>query len=414
MIVNNTNLTSIPVKLWNPDAVFYVTPKNTDKLARYYPNAKLFLFSAEGSVGYEISESKIASDADLLSKFSRIYLWGETPRLYLLNKYMETKSAKETIFKSIFKVVGNMRGDIVKYRKSKNISGKIKIGFIGSFWLINSIKKDLHLLKYLFDRRKDDYTWDESILQIKYLKVMLGIFDRLEKDKYEISLRPYPLERKNIYQNIDYIGDKGISIDESIDFSSWVAEQDIIIGNSISTTISLLAIAKTPFINLTLLCGGKFDIYEKILPSQLLTAIAKNSPSSFEDLFNTIANYDKQTFYDDDAERLLHELYDLKSGGSSILKVAVDIVNTLNENQSGSPLRSRLPFGIIRFMDYLNLKYRKFRNRDSIENDYSFFILGELLLRAKKEFDHVIENIIKDPENQKLLSSALRNVSSIR
>jgi len=406
MIVNNTNLTSIPVKFWNPDAVFYVTPGNTEKLIRNYPHAKLFLFSAEGSVTYEINESKIAAAPDLLSRFSRIYLWGEKARHHLLNKYMETEGAKENIFESIFKVVGNMRGDIVKYRKSKNISGKIKIGFTGSFWLINSIKKDLYLLKYLFDKKEDAYMLGESILQIKYLKVMLGIFDRLEKDKFEISLRPHPLEKKNIYQNIDYVKTRGISINESIDFSTWAAEQDIIIGNSISTTISLLAIAKTPFINLTLLCGSNLNIYDNILPSQLLTAIAKYSPSNFEDLFNTIANYDKQTFYDDDTETLLHELYDLKSAGSSISKAAVDVVNMLNENRSGIPLKSKLPFGIIKIMDYLNLKYRKFRNRDSIENDYSFFIYKDIILKAKEEFDQVIDNIINDPVNLKLIESS--------
>ena len=120
LIVNNANVTSIPVKLWNPDAVFYVTPGKAEKLIKYYPRAKIFLFSAEGSIGYKIAEVRIAGNPDLINKLSRIYLWGKTPKLYLLNKYMETEGAKKNIFESKFKIVGNMRGDIVKYRKAIN------------------------------------------------------------------------------------------------------------------------------------------------------------------------------------------------------------------------------------------------------------------------------------------------------
>jgi hypothetical protein len=403
MIVNNASLTSIPVKLWNPDAIFYVTPGNTSKLIKYYPKAKLFMFSAEGSVNYKISEAEIASDPELLGKFSRIYLWGEKAKQYLLDKYMETKGAKKDIFESIFMIAGNMRGDIIKYRGGKGESCKIKIGFIGNFWLINTIKKDFSLFKYFFDKKDDPHMLEESILQIKYLKVMLEILDQLDKDKYEVSLRPYPLEKKNIYQNIEYIRSKGVSINESIDFSSWVAEQDIIIGNSVSTTISLLAIAKTPFINLTLLCGSNFDLYEKVLPAQLLAAVSRYSPSNFEDLFKTIADYEKQTFFDEDSEQLLHELYDLKSDGSSIFKVALDIVSTLNKIPSGLPLRRRMPFSIVKIMNYFNLKYREFRNRHSIESDYSFFIYKDLVSKVHNEFDHVIERIIADNKKHKFI-----------
>lgn len=401
IVVNNANLTSVPIKLWNPDAVFFVTPGNTKKLIKYYPKARLFMFSAEGSVNYKISEAEIATDPEMLGKFSRIYLWGEKAKRYLLDKYMGTEGATQDIFESIFMIAGNMRGDIIKYRRARDKSCKIKIGFIGNFWLINTIKKDFSLFKYLFDKKDDPHMLEESILQIKYLKVLLEILDRLDKDKYEISLRPYPLERKNIYQDIDYIRNKGISINESIDFSSWVAEQDIIIGNSVSTTISLLAIAKTPFINLTLLCGSNFDLYGKVLPAQLLAAVSRYSPANFEDLFKTIADYEKQTFFDEDSEQLLHELYDLKSEGSSIFKVALDIVGKLNESPSGLPLRTSLPFGIVRIMNYLNLKYREFRNRHSIESDYSFFIYENQAAKVKNEFDHVIARIIAENENHK-------------
>ncbi len=409
IIANNANIASIPIKLWNPDAVFFVTPSKAEKLIKSYPNAMPFMCSAEGSVTYHINESKITSDPEFLCKFSRIHLWGEIPRKHLFNIYMKNPGAKEELFDSIFKVVGNMRGDIIKFRRKRNKTGKIKIGFIGSFWLINSTKKDLYLLKHLYDKKDDIYTWEEIFLQIKYLKIMLDIISTLDKDKYEISLRPYPLEKKNLYQDINYIKTNNISINESFDFSTWAGQQDIIIGNGISTTISLLAIAKIPFINLTQLCGSDLKIYSDIVPSQLLTSVSNNTPCNFDDLYYKISHYDKLTFYDESTEHLIHEIYDLKSEGSSILKVALDIVNTLNKNPSKSPMRSILPFRIIRTLDYLNLKYRKFRNRDSIENDYGFFIYDELLARAHEEFDHVIENILKDPENHKLISSSLVN-----
>jgi len=404
MVVNSSNITSEPMKLWNPDAIFYVTPGRTDKLIETYPNAKLFLFSAEGSVNYTISETQIAQDPNLLKRYSRIYLWGEAQRKYVLDKYMATPNASMESFDAKFMVSGNPRGDIIKYANNKQKTDKIKIGFVGSFWILNTIKKDFSLFGYLFDKRSNARTWEDLISQIRYLKVMLDLFEQLDNDKYEICLRPYPLERKDIYQKMEYMKSRGIKIDESIDFSSWLAKQDLIIGNGISTTISLLAVVKKPFINLTTACGSSLKIFEKILPPQLLSVIEKNSPSTIEETLEKIRTYQDHVYYDGDSEKLLHELYSTKSCESSVLKTALDIVSVLNKNTTEPQQKSRLPIKIIKILDYLNMKYKYFRNRNSIDNDYSFFIYGDVLERVQREFDPVYDNIIKDPENQKLLA----------
>ncbi len=406
MIANNSNITSMPMRLWNPDAVFFVTPSRAEKLAKTYPNAKLFMFSAEGSVNYSRSETEIAQNPKMLNLFTRLYLWGEEPRKYVFGKYMLTPNATAEMFDSKFKVSGNPRGDIVKYGIRKKKTDKIKIGFIGNFWILNTIKKDFSIFSYLIEKHSNTRTWDDIISQIRYLKVFTEIIEQLDMGKYEISLRPYPLERKDIYYDIDYVKKHGIEIDESIDFSSWLSKQDIIIGNGISTTISLLTIGKIPFINLTKVCGSSLEIYEKVMPPQLMSVITKNSPSTVEETLEKIRTYEDHVYYDSNSENLLHELYSTKSSSSSILNTAIDIVSILNKRVAEPQLKSKLPLKIIKMLDCLDMKYKSFRNRGMMDNDYSFFLYGDVLAKVQKEFDPVYDSILNDSENQKIIASS--------
>ena len=403
VVANNSNLTALPMRLWNPDAVFFVTPGRADKLAEIYPDAKLFLFSAEGSVNYSRNETDIAQDSKMLGMFTRIYLWGEVPRKYVLEKYMLTPNAAAELFDSKFKVAGNPRGDIIKYGIPKQKTGKIKIGFVGNFWILNTIKKNFSIFSYLFDKYSNTRTWEDIIYQIRYLQVFTEIIEQLDLGRYEISLRPYPLERKDIYYDIEYVKNRGIEIDESVDFSSWIKKQDIIIGNGISTTISILTVEKIPFINLTKVCGSSLEIYEKVMPPQLMSVMTKNSPSTVQETLEKIRTYDQHVYYSDESVDLLDELYSTKSVNSSILRTAIDVVSVMNKCGTG-PGKSKLPFEIIKMLDRLDMKYKYFRNRNTMDNDYSFFQYADVLAKAQREFDPVYDNIINDPENQKLLT----------
>ncbi len=404
LIVNNTNVLSLPVRLWNPDAVFFVTPTKISKLIKTYADARHFIFSAEGSVGYKVSEAKLAGDPGTMGRMSRVYLWGGEARRYLSDIYMQTKGADKEKFESTFKVAGNLRGDIIKFSATRKKSEKIRIGLVGSFWLINSIIPGFSLFRHLFETRTNPRILEECSTQVKYLKVLFEIISRLDKDKYEISFRPYPLEEKGSYRNQAFFKENNIKLDSSIDISTWISEQDIVIGNGITTTIALFAIARKPFINLTLLCGSSLKIYENLLPAPLLAATAKNSPADFDTLFDMISNYEKHSFYDEDTLVFLHEIYALQNSGSAILKTAADIVSALEGDGKAALRKSKLPTGVIKLMDSLNLKYRKFRNRDIIKNDYSFFIYDECIGKVREEFDPVFENIAASEEGHKMMA----------
>jgi len=404
LLVNNTNLFSLPVKMWNPDAVFYVTPGKTEKIINHFLKAKLFLFSAEGSVGYKISEAQIMLDKKKFDRLSRIYLWGRGQKKYLLEKFLENGGGDPTDFELKFKIAGNLRGDIIKYSNKDKDKGKISVGFIGSYWIINSIKNRFNIFSYLFENRHNLRVWQDSSAQIKCLKIFSDIIDRLDSSKYIINYRPYPLEDRKVCSEVLSKANSGIKIDDSIDFSMWLAKQDVVISNGITTTVSLMAIVRKPFINLTTLCGINLDIYKDRLPEQLIKLISNNSPSRYEDLFKMLEAYDKYVFYDAETIDMFDELYSINYDGSAILKIAFDILDELNCGRDSTyTFSSNFRDLILESFNYINLKYRKFRNRKNISNDYSFFIWEEIEAKVKSEFDQVVVAILKDPKNQPFL-----------
>ena len=77
----------------------------------------------------------------------------------------------------------------------------------------------------------------------------------------------------------------------------------------------------------------------------------------------------------------------------------------MNKSGAEPQLKSKLPFKIIKMMDCLDMKYKSFRNRGMMDNDYSFFLYGDVLAKVQKEFDPVYDSILNDSENQKIIAS---------
>jgi hypothetical protein len=202
--------------------------------------------------------------------------------------------------------------------------------------------------------------------QVRLLECYIKIINTLDPNRYEFNLRPYPIEDMKKYLDIDLVKNKILTIDSSIDFTSWICNQDIIIGPT-STTLPQLAMAKSCFINVDLISGRVLRQYDQ----EMFPFIQKHCPSDYGHLFEMIDHFTNYKIHNQELSTKLHNIYNFGSSKPVSLLIAKDIINTLTNH--GNNFQSRLPSSLFRIMDTCWLNYYKVRYKKKIPSDYSFF-----------------------------------------
>jgi len=399
-IANNTNYMSIISKLWNPHAVLYVTLSRTKGLRQYFPHAKLFLYSAEAGDGKKLSrELPIIEDEFLFNTISRVYLWGNSVKEILLERRENLGSSNflwkmEDSVRDKFIVAGNPHLDKIKYAQPLNDihkHKKIKIGFIGKFNYINKKRSD-RLLRIILNYNPNDPNFElgtnQMLFQIKLLSCYCYIIEKLGCKDYSFSIRPYVAEELDSYSKSRTVMNGKLEIDNSIDFSTWVSQQDILIG-SISTTIAQIAMAKKTFIALDLLNDSKLRDYQR----NIIPTMKENCPENYEELFYIIENFKEFRLPSPSLKIILDSYYNFNKKDSVLLTVAQDIVKNIEKENVTRNMR--IPENIFNLISYFNVRYNEIVKAKHHKKSYSYFNSGMLKIQSSKEFDSIVKNIIK-------------------
>jgi len=138
LVVTNNNYCSIQMRMWCPDAIFYVTMGRTAHIRSKYPNAKLFLCSGEGSEGADFTdELKMIDDPLLYDQIEKSYLWGQNAWDCLKKRIAQVGPDnylfdRDDLLRKKFVIHGNPRADLVRYAPNKGGSGgRVSVGLIG-------------------------------------------------------------------------------------------------------------------------------------------------------------------------------------------------------------------------------------------------------------------------------------------
>jgi len=391
-VVGTVFFSSRWVRLLNPHAVIVSTVSWVRKAAITYPKSNIFYYSGEGGESFEWSADKyFAEDKALFDNTRKLYLWGKLAKRHILQRLeelgkgghlYERKSSLDE--KCLF--VGHPRFDFIRYSPDKNIKsedGRIRIGLIGWFNTLNSIRKKSTLYFLLNDKKQ--IISEELKFMTSLLDLYIRIIHELDKSKYRISIRPYPQENIEEYFDTKLVKENDIHIDQSLDFGTWAVRQDIIVGPT-SSTLSQVAVAGKPFINLDLIGKRSAISYENSIRDVFIKHVRNHCPADFDELMEMIRNYNKHRIENIDFDEIMDDIYSIRNPKSALGLVATDIVHSLQEKCSKLPYN--LPKGIAE--GFLSIRYRENRN------SYSHFLFKHRKENLKKEFDQIALKIISE------------------
>jgi len=371
IIVNNTNLHKKYFRLWKPHAVFFVTLSHARSIRSSYPNAKLFLWAAEGGYEDESEELAILDNPELISSIDKIYLWGEATLKAMENKMGKlnfTEDRKKTV-KEKCVIAGNPRMDIAKFHTQRLLekTKKTNIGLIGNFYYINN--KNYHPFSVMLDselsKKGSMGKLDEIQFQIRQLKTYCDLMRELGTDDYSFSFRPYPLENIENYKTLTHTEKLPFEISDLLDFSIWIARQDLIIGAT-STTISQIAAAKKPYINIDKLNKRPSRHYDM----EMSKGLKKHQPASYTEMMQMVRDYEKYKLDNPTIQGKLDYYHNASGTGSAIRAVAKDIEGQLTNSHDTKSLLNK---SAACFLDDLWSSYIEKRSAEELKNNYSYF-----------------------------------------
>jgi hypothetical protein len=389
LIASNNNLLSKRMRLWNPDAVYFATAGRSNAIIKAYPKAKLFFCSGEGGETYDnFDEQFFLDNIDVLKRVERIFLWGKNG-LDHVHRYIKENNIslkKQDIEK--FVIVGHPRLDVMKFAKKREEKPeKITIGFIGNSSIINPVKKVHYVTKFLNNPEK----YDEMVHAFDLLNSYVMIMNGLGFAKFQYSYRPYPLDDFNTYTQSNLVKQKKLSIDKSLDFSTWLNSVDIVIGD-VSSTFPQIALSNIPFINISKIvkCSPsrfscaileKFRLYSEKYSPESIVELTKLIRSMVEDTGRTEIDYGMKCF------DYLDYLYHSKNmDESSIKQMADDIFHLLS-------LKTRKKIGLPTFIVNAFESLLFLSQSINHKNDLDHFNYNSSRHNCSKEFDDIVSEI---------------------
>ena len=278
--------------------------------------------------------------------------------------------------------MGHPRLDIIRYCPKDERVGdnRIRIGLVGHFNRINSING-----KSAICGSFSDSTTEDLIFQVTLLSSYVKIIEKLDPNKYAIAIRPYPLESIEQYLNAKKIQEGKISLDKSLEFGIWACQQDLIIGPT-SSTLSQIAVAKRPFINMDALNNRSMEAYKDSIRDVFIREVANHCPKTYEELFNMIENHKEFSITSSGFDNVLDDVYNIHKPGSCLWAVAGDIVRNLK--LSSPKVKCKLPKKFIQLIEQLRFKEKS--------TSYGHFLFNHLKNKLEHELGPVAKNCIDD------------------
>lgn len=418
-VCSNTDYISLPMRLWKPDVVFYVTLGRTEQLRKAFPDAQLVLWNAESCRfdTYPPFELDIASSPEKYRYMGKVFLWGEGTRRMIMDYSKKNNWTWITddinAFERKFVVVGHPRLDLAKYgtKHTDAGNGKIKIGIISLCSALNNGK--FSPLQILMDDKNADGNFTmskEFCFQGKYFQLIRKMIADFGTDKYEYNLRPYFLENIPNYSSSELVKSGKLTIDDSIEFTSWLKNQDLIIG-AVSTTMYLVAATNKPYISVDYMLERPLE--RIVFAEEYLSGISKHCPKTYEDFVRMLNNY-KDITLNFDSSPILKDQFNKYLSAKEDLPVLFLMSREIIRSAVEHKRKNGLPSELCKALNSMRNKYAEFRGLDSNAGDYSHFRKTAIPL-AEMEFGKTIDDIsVSIPREQKEAISHMVNASENR
>lgn len=385
-IVNLFKVEKRIIRAWNPHAVFYLSAQKTDYLKRLFPLARFFLFAAEGGEDYSgCNERLVVEDKKLYDIVDRIFIWGRNT-LDHIKKCIELNNIDyidESHWSDGGKVAitGNIKTDMIRLGKPRTVdnNSKINIGLVGSFSALN-LTNGMHPLMYFF-KRPDQH--DNVVGLLDIIRCYANLMEHLPSDKYHFSLRPYPMEIRSTYDSFVQVKSGILSIDDSIEFSTWIGQQDIVVGTITSTILPLL-LSGVRFINVTGMIHNAASIHDYVFTQGFTKTLENLSPSNLDELLEMVQAPATPTL-DHGALSWLDYIYNTDDQSPSTIRIAKQIVAVLNSAHHQDT--SFIPLTLLELTMQLDVN-------QLFEKSYSAFSIRASKKRMALELDHVIKSLL--------------------
>ncbi len=408
-VANNDNALARYMRIWQPHAIVTSTMSWAKSFKRVFPGSLIFLFSGEGGGSKDYSdEPNIVKDPETLGMIRHAFLWGNAIKGYIQDAIDELGEKcplhkNSDLFDHHFTVAGHPRLDLIRFAARHSDSGsKTRIGFVGAFNFLNLKRTDQTLLRVILDQPKSkmayrDNMLDEVIFKLRYLNMIIDLIEELGSENYKFSIRPYPLERVDSYPGSWLFREYDVEVDDSVEFFSWASRQDLIIGST-SSTISQLAMAKKPFINLDAVCQRNPELFDMGVMLQCYNKpMEKHRVRDWKTLLRAVKNYNDYKLESPELTDQLDHLYNVKTTESVLMLAAKKIKRIIDAEK---PEKSTLlPTSFLPSIDNFYLNMNAKLHPGAYDKSYSFFNYAQIREKLDRELSGVVENILKDERN---------------
>jgi surface carbohydrate biosynthesis protein len=340
------------VKYWAPHAVITNTKSTLSIAKQLAPDSLVIYWPGEGGgEDYQYS-CAVRMKSDDYKLCDHLLVWGQKPKDFFTE--LHPNDADKVV------VSGSPRLDTLKFCRDiiRPTDKSGSIGIVGKYTFIN------HHEGFATAPRlaKSGRHYEEVIRETVSLYQALRAIDHIvEKTDYNVSIRPYPSEDINSYEQIlDRKGWRGrVEVDGTFLFSDWAARQEIIISET-STSFLESYILQIPTISLDRIIANEskglaFDWGSDLSHDAALI------PETFEELIALIERDDlPPPAFSEEVEGYLDAFHDWKSPRAANDYAAEHVVKRLNATKF--PIRPHVPAPILRFIDLLSFKRIMYRN----------------------------------------------------
>ena len=366
------------LKYWRPDIVIIFTVSIALDLRKKFPNIKVIFVDGE-VIQYGIDD---------LAKFFKdnVKLLDSIDLLLLGSSNHISAFKKNGLPINKLKVIGNTRFDSARFYSNlekRSLQKKI-IGMVGAFPLLNH-HEGYPAIRSLKNKANLRY----SVAQISNFYVFREILEfLLNKTNYEISIRPHPSESSDNYKT--FVINKypkalrsRISVDSTIDFSSWAKDLKVLISSS-STSFVESMIVGTPVINYESISDQKI-FFSKY--AELFRIGHKNCHQlgKIKDLKKIISKIKPIEIIPNQLKKILIKECDWNNSELAVSR-ASKYINEFIKNENFR-IKLGLPFFIVSLIDNLKF-YRNLKKNKHIHN----FNYNSRYHGYPKPFDEFLKN----------------------
>lgn len=271
------------VKYWKPDVAVVNTPGNSMNLKHEFPEVKAVWLDGEGFLPEEFSHAKIMSENRAMFQApDMILLWGEYVKKQLVEAMTNEDVAK-------IKVVGNPTYDLIRFRnqtREKEPAKRQSVGVVMRFGTINN-HEGIPPIRTL----PNPDNLERVIVECRsFVGTIRAIQAVLDNTKFDVSLRPHPLEQIESYDLYKHYWFKKehlhrVNIDATLSFSHWAREQRAILSPT-STSLLEAYLLKVPVINIDRLSGtDEFaNSYDELTKTWQASGLQPSDPTELADI----------------------------------------------------------------------------------------------------------------------------------